>query len=128
MVLTPEIDCLRQLRRRLADTGEHNLLGDEPGTQGDVDLAARIRVRAGAKRAQQARDAERRVRLERVMERVGISAERLIDGAIACGNRSRAVDIQRSTFSGREIRQRHTLAMEGVIDPVETFHQTLIVV
>jgi hypothetical protein len=123
-----EIDRLRQLRRRLADPGEHNLIGNEPGTQRDIDLAARIRIGTGAQRAQQPRHAQRRVGLERVMERMWISAERLVDGAIACGNRSRTVDIQRGTFSGREIRQRHTFAIEGVVDPIETFHQSLIVV
>ena len=70
--LDAEIDRLRQLGRCLADAGEHDLLGDEAGAQGDVDLAAGVRVRAGAKAAQQPRDRERRVGLQRVVQRVRI--------------------------------------------------------
>ena len=47
--LDAEIDRLRELRGGLADAGEDDLLGDEPGAQRDVDLAARVRVRRAAR-------------------------------------------------------------------------------
>ena len=81
--LDAEVDRLRQLRGRLADAGEDDLRGNEAGAQRDVDLAAGVGVRAGAKRAQQPRDRERRVRLERVVQRVRIATERVVDRAIA---------------------------------------------
>ncbi len=67
-----EIDRLRQLGRGLADAGEDDLRGDEAGAERDVDLAARVRVGAAAEPAEQPRDRQRRVRLERVVEGVRI--------------------------------------------------------
>ena len=54
---------------RLADAGEDDLRRREAGAQRDVDLADRVRVGGCAEAAQQARDPQRRVGLERVVER-----------------------------------------------------------
>ena len=70
--LDAEIDRLRQLRGGLADAGEDDLRRNESGAQRDVDLAAGVRVGAAAQAAQQPRDRQRRVRLERVVHRVRI--------------------------------------------------------
>src|SRR3954468_13145640 len=68
--LDAQIDRLREFRGSLADAGEHNLLGDETSAKRDVDLAARVRIRARAKRSEQARNSQRRVRLQRIVDRV----------------------------------------------------------
>jgi hypothetical protein len=52
-----EADGVDELVVCLADAGEDDLVGREPGAQGDVDLAAGVRVCGGAKFAQAADDA-----------------------------------------------------------------------
>ena len=75
-----ELDRLRQLGGRLADAGEDDLRRDEPGAQRDVDLTAGVRIGVAAQRPQQPHDRERRVGLQRVMDRVRIGGEGLVDG------------------------------------------------
>ena len=110
-----EIDRLRQLGGRLADAGKDNLFGNEAGAQRDVDLAAGVRVRARAKAAHQPRDGERRVGLERVVQRVRIRAKCIVYHAITGGDGAGAVDVKRCAFGGGKLRQWHTLAHEGVV-------------
>ena len=113
MVLTPEIDRLGQFGVGLGDAGEDDLGRDEAGAQRDVDLAARIGVDARAEAAQQADDRQRRVGLERVMERVRVARERLVDGAVTRGDRGAAVDVERRAVGGRELGQRHAVAVSS---------------
>ena len=63
------------LRRALADAREHDLIGTEPAAHRDVHLAERVGVGVAAERLQQADDRERRIGLERVMDRVRIAVE-----------------------------------------------------
>ena len=67
----PEADGALELRVRLADAGEDDLRRREAGAQRDVDLADRVRVGGRAEAAQQPRDRQRRVGLERVVEACG---------------------------------------------------------
>ena len=120
--LDAEVDRLRQLRRGLADAGEDDLLGDEAGPQGDVDLAARVRVRAAAEPPQQPRDRQRRVRLERVVQRVRIRPERVVDRAIAADDGGGAVDVERRALGGGKVGERHAVADEGVVVSMESGH------
>src|SRR5262249_41249226 len=61
-----EIDRVDELGIRLADAREDNLRRDEAGAHRDVDLAGRVRIGMAAEAPEQARDRERRVRLERI--------------------------------------------------------------
>ena len=72
IVRTPRSMACAELGRRLADAGEHDLRRNEPGAQRDVDLAAGIRVGVAAERPQQPRDRQRRVGLQRVVDRVRV--------------------------------------------------------
>src|SRR6185436_11228358 len=70
-----ERNRLLQLGDRLADTGEDDLRWREAGPQRDLNLAAGVGVGVAAEPAQQARDSQRRVRLQRVVNRVGMGGE-----------------------------------------------------
>jgi hypothetical protein len=89
-------DRVFKLRAGLADAGEDDIARRESGAERDVDLAAGVRIGAAAERAEQARDRQRRVCLQRVMDRMRIAVERRIDGAIRLADRPRAVDIRGS--------------------------------
>ena len=80
--LDAQVDGLRQLGAGLADAGEDDLGRDEPGAQRDVDLPAGVGVDLAPERPQQPDDRERRVGLERVMHRVRIRRERIVNGAV----------------------------------------------
>ena len=111
--LDAEVDGLRQLRPGLPDAGEDNLGRDEPGAQRDVDLAAGVRVDLAAQASQEPHDGQRRIRLERVVHRMGIRGERLVRGAIPGGDGRRAVDVERRAVDGRDVRERCAVADEG---------------
>ena len=90
MVLHAEVDRRARAPPRVLPTPVKTICGgNEPGAQRDLDLAARVRVGAAAEPAQQPRDRERRVRLERVVQRVRIAGERVVDRAVALGDASR---------------------------------------
>ena len=113
--LDAEVDRLRQLGVRLADAGEDDLRRDEAGAQRDVDLAAGVGVGAAAEAAQQARDRQRRVGLERVVQRVRVRRERLVDGAVARGDGRGAVDVERRAVGGGERRRAARRRRRGIL-------------
>ena len=113
--LDAEVDGLRQLGAGLADAGEHDLRRDEPGAQRDVDLAAGIGVDLAPERPQQPDDRERRVGLERVVHRVRIRRERIVDGAVARRHRRGAVDVERRAMRGGDIDERDAVALECAV-------------
>src|SRR5437867_1886703 len=84
-----------------------------------VEFPDRIGVDSAAKRAQHARNGERRIRFERVVERVGIAVERVVYRAVARADRRGAVYVQRRAFGGGNGRQRHAVAHEFVLLPRE---------
>ena len=88
-------DRVLELVARLADAGEDDVRRREARALRDRDLAAGVRIGAAAERAQQAYDRQRRVRLQRVMDRVRVRCERVVDGAIRFADRARAVDVGR---------------------------------
>ena len=113
--LHPEIDRLHELRVRLAHTGKDNLGRDESGTQRDIDLATRIRVGAGPQPPQQPRDRQCRVRLQGVVQRVGVRPERLVDRPVPGSDDVCAVDVERRAFARRYPGKRHAIAGERAI-------------
>ena len=115
----PEADGALELRIRLADAGEDDLRRREAGAQRDVDLADRVRVGGRAEAAQQARDAQRRVGLERVMQSVRISAEGLLHFAVAGGDRAGVVDVERSAEACGELCERQAVAVDRALDAFE---------
>ena len=120
--LDAQIDRLHELGFRLADAGEHDLGGDEPRPQRDVDLAAGIGVGGCPQAAQEAGDREGRVRLQRVVQRVRIRGEGLVDGPVAGGDDGRAVDVKRGAFAGGDLGERHAVAGKRTLWSVESGH------
>ena len=119
IALTPRSIGLLELRGRLADAGEDDLRRNEAGAQRDVDLAAGVRVGGAAEAAQQPRDGQRRVRLQRVVDRVRMRGERVVDRAIAARDRRGAVDVERRAIGRGERRQaarRRTRACHRVAE------------
>ena len=107
-----EIDGLGQLGRTLSHPGEDDLGRDEAGAERYVDLAAGVGVRTGAERAQQACDGERRVRLQRVVQRGRVGRERVGDRSVTFGDDRGAVDVERGAFSRSDVAQRDSVAPE----------------
>ena len=77
----------------LADTSEDDVSRIEPRAPGHLDFAAGVRVDLAAYRAQQANHRQRRVGLERVVDRVRVRGERLIDRAVRLADGASAVDV-----------------------------------
>ena len=73
--LQPERHRAFELGVRLADAGEDDVARRETGLAGQLDFPNRVRVGPGAQLAEQARDGQRRVGLERVVDAVGVVAE-----------------------------------------------------
>ena len=84
-----------ELRGRFADAGKDDVRGLKAGLSRELDLPNGIGVGRAAEIAHQARDRERGVGLQRVMQRVRVVAERGVDGAIARPERGGAIDIDR---------------------------------
>ena len=85
--LQVERDRPFELLRRLADPGEDDLVGPEPGTYRQRDLADGIGVGMRAPLANQACDGERRIRLQRVVHRVRPARSRPVPAASAARRR-----------------------------------------
>ena len=104
-----------ELRSRFPDARKHNVRGLKPGLAGELNFPDRICVGRASELAHQPRDRERRVRLEGVMERVRIAAERGVDGAIPRSERRGAVNVHRRAFRRRDRGQRNAVADEFVM-------------
>src|SRR5262249_12184845 len=113
--LHAERDGAFELRRRLADAGEHDLRRVVSGSTRGLDLPHRVGVDAAAERAQQPGDRQRRVRLQRVVQRVRVAVERLVDRAVAIANRRCAVDVDRRADRRGDLGERHSVADEVVV-------------
>ncbi len=98
--LQPERHGCFELRWRLADAGEDDVVRLEPHATGDIDLPDGVRVGGAPEIAQQAADRQVRVRLQRVVQGVRIAAKRVIQGAEAAADFRRAVDVQRRALGG----------------------------
>jgi hypothetical protein len=120
-----EIDGLRKLGRGLADAGEHDLRRNEPGAQRDVDLAAGIGVGVAAQGTQETRDGQRRIGFQRVVDRVRVAGEGLVDGAVSPGDRRGAVHVKRRALGGGDGHDGHAVAHECGALSVESDHQCL---
>src|SRR5215510_13259849 len=84
-------DRVLELLARLADAGEHDLLRRKSRTLSDGNFAAGVGIGAASERPEQPRDRKGRVRFQRVVDRVRVRRERLVDAAIAFADRARAV-------------------------------------
>ncbi len=110
--LDVEGDRALELRRRLADPGEDELPRLETRGPGDVDFPDRVGIRGAAEFTQQTHDRERRIGLERVVNRVRVGAERSVDLSIALSNERRAVDVQRRAFLLGDRHERNAITGE----------------
>src|SRR5439155_27295094 len=115
--LAPQHDGAFELRRRLADAREHDLRRIEARRPRDLDFPDRVRVHRDAEAAQEARDGQRRVRFQGVVQLVGILAERRVDRAVPLAKHRRAVHVDGRPLGVRDGRQRHTVAEEGIVLP-----------
>jgi hypothetical protein len=86
-----------ELIARLPHAGEHDVSRLKTSAPGDVDLAPRIGVGPTAERAQQPQQRQRRVGLQRVVNRVGILGKRSVDILIGAADRAGAVNVSRGT-------------------------------
>ena len=114
-----QVDGVSELGVGLADPGEHDLGGGEPGAESDVDLTAGIGVSEGAEPAQKPDDAQHRIRLQRVVQRVRVAGERVVHGAVTFGDCGGTVNVKRSSVSGHEIGERHALTVKRATGTVE---------
>ena len=101
-----------ELGGRLADAGEDDVGRRKPGLARQLDLPDRVRVGGAAELAQRAREAERGIRLERVVQAVRMGAESGVDRTIAIAQHRRAVDVDRGAFGLGDRRQRNAVAFE----------------
>ena len=108
--LEAEGDRPRDLGGALADAGEDDLVREEAGLEGDLDLADRIAVGAGAEALDQAHQAERRVRLEGVVDAVPAAGQGGRQPRVAGADQRRAVDVTGRPDLARDGRQRDAVA------------------
>ena len=94
--LDTECDGAFEFCRRLADAGKDDLRGGEPGLARHFDFPDRIGVGAGTEIVQHAHERQQRIRLERVVNRVRIAAERGVERAVPVPHLGSAVDVDRS--------------------------------
>src|SRR5205823_2406671 len=80
-----------------------------------LDLPDRVGVDRAAELAQQARDGQGRVRLQRVVQRVRIPLERPVDRLVALAQHRRAVDVERRAIGRRDGGQRDAVADQRVV-------------
>ena len=111
--LEAEGDRPRDLGAALADAGEDDLLRREAGLQGDLDLADGIAVGAGAEALDQAHQAERRVRLERVVDAVPAAGQGGGQARVTGADQGGAVDVAGRPDLARDGRQRDAVADPG---------------
>ena len=100
-----ERDGAIDLGGALADAGEHDLIGTEAAAHRDVDFAERIRIGVAAERVQQPDDRQRRIGLERVVNRVRIAVERLVERGVGGADRAGVVDVARRAGGRSDIAQ-----------------------
>ena len=110
IVLTPSSIAWASSAVRLGDAGEDDLRRDEAGAQRDVDLAAGIGVDAAAQAAQQPDDRQRRVGLERVVDRVRIRRRTPRPPRGSATRSWTAVDVEGRAVGGRELGERDAVA------------------
>ena len=120
--LHAEGDRVVELVARLADAGEDDLRRLEAGPQGRLDLAPRVRVGAGAEVPEQAQDGERGVRLEGVVNGVGVSRERRVEGGARAPDEARAVDVDGRPGPAGDLRHRNAVAGQLPVSQGESDH------
>ncbi len=101
MAFTPRRHGAVEFVARLADAREHDLRRLEPRPQRRLDLAARVRVGAGAQFPEEAQDGQRRVRLQRVVDRVRVALERRVERRVGVADEGGAVDVDRRPGGAR---------------------------
>ena len=74
---------------------------------------------AAPEAAQQPGDSQGRVRFQRIVERVRVSAERLVHFAIAGRNHVGAVGVEGGPEAGGKLDERHAAAVQAPLQPVE---------
>src|SRR5581483_4560499 len=82
-----------------------------------------VGVGGAAERVQQLHDREGRIRFEGVVQRMGIAAERLVNGAVARPDGVGAVDVDRRGGGVGNRRQRHAVAHELAVRTVNSAHR-----
>jgi len=120
--LHTEVDGLHQFSFSLADAGEDDVGRNEAGAQGDVDLAAGVRIGLRAEPAQQPRDRQRRIRLQGIVQGVRIRHEGRIDLAIAGDDGFGAVDVEGGAFDRSDPCERHAVTGERAVQSVKSSH------
>ena len=112
-----------ELGGRLADAGEDDVGGRKARLASELDLPDRVRVGGAAELAQRAREPERGVGLERVVQPVRMAAEGAVDGTVALAQHGGAVHVDRGPFGFSDGRQRNAIAHKGLGSAGETDHE-----
>ena len=123
--LQPERDAALELGCRLADAGEHDFRRLEPGFARHLDFPDRVGVGRAAQAAQQAREGERGVRFQGIVQRVRIGAERRVDADVARSKRGGAIHIEGRAFGKGDCRQWNAVTDELVGDAREADHSSV---
>ena len=98
-----------ELRPRLPDPGEHDVIWPKAGSAGDLDLSSGIGVDSTAKIPDQPRDSDGGVGLERVMNPMGVVTEPSVKLRVSVPNDPRAVHIDWRAFLLCDRRDRHAV-------------------
>ncbi len=112
----------RQLRRRLADAGEHDLLRRHAGGERAPELALRHHVGAGAEPRQRGDDRLVGIGLQRVADQVVEAGERLVEDAVVPRQRGGRIAIERRADRRRDRRHGHVLGVQHAIPVREMVH------
>ena len=96
---------------------------EKPAFASQLDFPDRVRVGGAAELAQRARETERGVGLERVMEPVRMAAEGVVDRAVALAQHGGAVHVDRGPFRFSDRRQRNAVAHKLSGSARETDHE-----
>ena len=111
-----------ELGGRLADAGEDDVGRRKPGLARQLDLPDGVRVGGAAELAQRARETERGIGLERVVQAVRMGAESGVDRTIAIAQHRGAVHVDRGPFRFSDRRQWNAVAYELLGSAEETDH------
>ena len=122
--LQTERNGLFELRRRLPDAGEDDLVRLESHAPRHLDLPDGVGIGSAAEPVQQPADGEVGIGFEGVVQGVRVAVERLIERGESFPQKRGAIDVERRAFGGGDSLQLDTVAHEVLVCPIESSHES----